>query len=1109
MKKQTKKYVALAIFALVIVVSVILLGSVKINYNISDYLDESTETKISLNIMENEFGTTGNIQVMVEDVTLDQAYQVSDIIKNVPDVLLVNFNPDDENYYKDGNALFAVIVDGDEYSESAAQVLEGIKDGLDELFEGKTNYGGAVVEKINMRNTMKKEIVVILAISVIFAMGIMLIMASSWLEPAVLLISSGIAVIINMGTNAVFGEISYITNAVAAILQLALSVDYSIVLLHNFRALKSEYSDKHDAMRRAVKVTFKPVLASAATTMAGLLALLFMTMKIGFDIGIVLTKGIIISMLTALTLLPALLLVCDKLMQRFSKKDLVISGKKFCHVAFKGGRAILLVAFALIIACGGLQLKNSYSFTDSANPNEKIIDTFGSNNTIVVVYPNDREDWEKEALLAEKLAEFKTANGINPVQNYTAYSNTVREIYTIEMAAKKLNIPQSKVEELFMMYHSHNNDATHRELSPLEFIRYSIELIENNPEDVGAFVDESTLNTLKTLEVIHTIVNGSHTAAQMYGLVSTGVMEGTGLSAFQINQMYGLYLWDEFENDTVDFETMLDFMAAMTQDEDGRTLMDDQTAADLVELSNGLEDFKAQMNTTVTKEEFRVFCRDKFGDAVWVQPAADAVFDLASKDGGDTVKIADVLGLVDKVSPFIPKEFRAYIKNYTYVYDVIDDECPYTEFLPRLQKVVWALTDEERPVNASDTAVQQAYIMYFGTLNMIPNEKILGIEFVRFVNETIATNPTVSENVSESSKLKLQDVIVVDKFVSDADSYTCDEMTGLLQKLQSDVKSLTSTSSLSGSAISGIYFKYVKEHMDLPTDPIMALDLLNYVVENMNNKDHALYKAMTPEYKAKVEDRKRAIVSAQQLFLGENYNRMLVSVNLPSESADSSRFVQHLINAVKEVYGEGAHVAGHIVSTYELQQTFENDNRLISIFTIISIFVIILLIFRSISLPVVLVAIIQGAIWIAMSTSLITGPMFFMSYIIATCILMGSTIDYGILMSTNYLDYRKTMDKKEALYNAVRAAMPTVFTSGLILIICGFIVGMVASMTSISTVGFLLGKGTLVSVLMITLVLPSVLYILDGFILKLTRRSRTKEERQARREAKKAQKEAK
>ena len=498
--KRATKYVVIAIFALFVVVSLILMGSVKINYNISDYLDEKTETKISLEIMEEQFGTTGNIQVMVEDVTVDQAFEISGIIRKVPNVLLVNFSPDDENYFKKdnandtkGDALFAVIVDGDEYSSTAAEVLEGIKAGLDSHFEGKTNYGGAVVEKINMRNTMRSEIVIILVIAIAFAMAIMLIMANSWLEPVVLLASSGVAVLINMGTNIIFGEISYITAAVAAILQLALSVDYSIVLLHNFRALKSEYEDKQDAMIQAIKITWKPVLASAGTTIAGLLALLFMTMKIGFDIGIVLTKGIVVSMLTALTLLPALLLVCDKIMQKLSKRDLVLSGKKLCSVAFKSGKAILAFALVLIILCGVLNANNTYIFTDSANPNQAIINRFVSNNTIVVVYPNDREDWEREKQLADKLSEFKNSDGTSPFQNYTGFSNTVREIYSIEMAAKKLNIPENKVRDLFKMYHIHNNNSDNRKLSPLEFVEYSINLIESNPEEVGAFIDETTV----------------------------------------------------------------------------------------------------------------------------------------------------------------------------------------------------------------------------------------------------------------------------------------------------------------------------------------------------------------------------------------------------------------------------------------------------------------------------------------------------------------------------------------------------------------------------------------------------------------------------------------
>ena len=292
--KQAKKYVVLAVFAVMLIISIVLFSTVEINYNISDYLAEDTETKISLNLMSTEFDPVGNIQVMVEDITVDQANKVYEVIKSVDNVLLVNFSSSDENYFKKnsdgttGDALFAVIVEGDEYSESAATALENIKAGLDDLFEGKTNYGGAVVEKIEMRNTMRKEIVIILAVSLLLALGIMLIMASSWIEPIILLLTSGIAVVINMGTNAMFGEISYITSAVAAILQLALSVDYSIVLLHNFRDAKLEISDRHDAMRQAVKMTFRPVVASAATTIAGLVALFFMTMKIGGDIGKVL-----------------------------------------------------------------------------------------------------------------------------------------------------------------------------------------------------------------------------------------------------------------------------------------------------------------------------------------------------------------------------------------------------------------------------------------------------------------------------------------------------------------------------------------------------------------------------------------------------------------------------------------------------------------------------------------------------------------------------------------------------------------------------------------------------------------------------------------------------
>ena len=245
-------------------------------------------------------------------------------------------------------------------------------------------------------------------------------------------------------------------------------------------------------------------------------------------------------------------------------------------------------------------------------------------------------------------------------------------------------------------------------------------------------------------------------------------------------------------------------------------------------------------------------------------------------------------------------------------------------------------------------------------------------------------------------------------------------------------------------------------------------------------------KKRSNENKDKVNDAQNDIENAEDLFIGENYSRMLLSVNLPNESEESTNFVNYLSGEVESVFGKNAHIAGEIVSTNDLSTTFEKDNLFISIFTIVSIFVIVMLIFKSLSLPVLLVAVIQGSIWIAMSTSLLGGSMFFMSYIVATCILTGATIDYGILMSTNYIGFRATLDKKEALYKSVETAIPTVFTSGMILTICGFVIGIIASQNAISTIGILLGKGTLVSVLMITLVLPSILYLFDKFILKFS-----------------------
>lgn len=1025
---KSKKFIVIALFLVLAVLSAILAGKVAINYNISDYLDESTETKISLDILAKEFGAAGNVQVMIEDIDVETAKTVKNTLRDIPNVLTVSFDQYSENYYKDGDALFVVLVDGDEYSEVGREVFQNIQSAIDTQFEGKTTYGGAIVEKAALRGAIESEIAIILVISVVLAALIMLITSKSWIEPVILLATSGIAILLNLGTNIIFGEISYITKSVSAILQLALSVDYSIVLLHSYRALKNTSDSNESAMKQAVKEVLSPVSASALTTIAGLLALLFMSFRIGFDIGIVLMKGIVLSAVTSLTLLPVILLILDKLMTKTAKKDLSLGGKWFADLASKSGKIIVPIALALIIVCGALQFGNSYTFTDSGNADAAITDTFGKNNAIVVVYPKGDDNFANEALLAEKLSAYKTSSGKGVLKSSTAYSNTVREVYDIETATKKLGLDKKDVEMLLTMYHLYD-DPSVLKMSAMEFVAYADELLANDP-DVSGFADESLSEAMSLILRFGEIVGSEYTAEELYEQLSDIGPDDLPINLFLVKQIYGLYFYDSLDDKTTDIESALDaFLAAVDRGDVG-DIVDAETISALRQLKKAIADFNNLYEMTPLFQS-------------------------------------------------LPK--------YKNIRNMIKKEYTYNEFLTGVSKIVKELSGV--PVRASTIspyAVQQLYIMHFYENGTMPTDKVLIKDLVKFMAEEAKTNTMISDNLPENG-LDLLDVLCdFSDFLADPAARTYTELASTIAEIQDGI---STENKISEHIISGVFVKYLTNNGRAIVDGVMAYELLDFVVANMNDNE-LLQSKMNDETRDQVERAKNDIKSAEALFMGQTYSRMLLSVDLPSEGEESSRFVEYLVATVKEVFGNDAYVGGEIVSTYDLAVAFEGDNTFISIFTIISIFLIIMVVFRSLSLPVLLVTVIQGAIWMCMATSLISGPMFFMSYIMATCILMGATIDYGILMSTSYVRLRGELDKKAALVGAVGAAMPTVFTSGLVLTICGFVVGLVASQNSISSVGFLLGKGTLISVAMITIVLPAVLYLMDGFILKYTKKTK-------------------
>lgn len=1098
------KFAIVALFLLLSVVSVLLIGTVRINYNISDYLDDSTDTKISLGIMEEQFGLISNIQVMVKDVTPDQAEDIKDSLKAIENVVFVNFNSQNANYYKDGDALFVVLVDGNEYSDTAKAALADIEATLSETYGDRLELGGTVMEKRLLREAIVSEIFLILVISVCLVALLMLITAASWIEPLVLLLSSGIAVLLNMGSNAIFGEISYITNAIASILQLALSIDYSIVLLHAYRHHKEDAESRESAMLMAIKEVVRPVSASALTTVAGLLALLFMSFTIGFDIGSVLMKSIVISAVTSLTLLPALLLIFDGAMEKTAKKPLIIRSEKLTNISLKAKAIIVPIALILVAVCCVLNFSSKYSFVDSCNKNEEITDRFGDSGTLIVLFENCEDAEEKEKLLHSLVESYRKEDGTGVLKGLVAYSTTVGQVFDVDKASRDLGISKEDANLLFTIYRF-TEDESAVKMNLRSFCEFAVELIENDA-DALEYVSPETAKMLSSLMSLDEMLSGEYTASELHEAISDiALLEGLSIDGRIVDLVYGNMLWDKIPDQRARVIDLLSFIS--THD-----LLDDEIKTQLVQLLGAYETVKS-MDMKLPHPDMQVGLLELRQINQDLGFGADdlTITGLATKlgiAGSRKISFNQVFKyLIDNYIHLFPEEIISAMdslgsRDYRYIYEckemvetTFETKYNHDELAPALMALLKKLNrapDIELNDMANELA-KQLYIVYFADQGMFPDERIACRDILNYALAVIEENAVVKEllpeDIKEKFKTAISDAENLSAFLNDSNVYTYTELLSAIKEYVETVKVMEVEVNLSETALMGLYVKYASAKGILETGEISATDLLAFVLDAADNNP-LLQGRLDSEMKEIIGESSENIAGAEKLLRAEKYSRILLTVTLPPEGAESAEFVRFLSAKVREIFGEGAYVAGEIATTNDLTVAFDADIKLISIFTVISIFLIIMIVFGSLSLPVILVAVIQGAIWITMSLSGFGDPMFFMSYIMSMCILMGATIDYGILLSTNYVRARATLDRREALTEAMNGALPTIFTSGIILMVCGAVVGFIASQTSISSVGFLLFRGTLISALMVTVVLPALLYMLDKFVMGLTIKSK-------------------
>ncbi|MBM7660223.1 putative RND superfamily exporter protein [Bacillus mesophilus] len=430
-----KKAVVIA-FALFTVLSAIAQFFVSVNYNMVDYLPDDAESTQALEVMEQEFtASVPNTRVMVMDVSLQEALTLKEemeAIEGVSEVIWLDDVVDlktplemadqemIETYYKNENALFSISVEaGDEVR---------ITDAIYELIGENGAIAGEAINTASSQKMAGNESMYAAILLVPIIIFILIISTTSWVEPILFLTAIGVSVLINLGTNIFIGEVSFVTQSVAPILQLAVSLDYAVFLLHSFHEYRKTMNSPEEAMQLAMKKSFPAITASAATTFFGFIALTFMEFKIGSDLGVNLVKGIVLSFISVMVFLPALTLLFYKWMDKTQHKNFVPSFEGLGKFMLKLRFPSLLIIFIILIPAFLAQSNTGFTYGLGELPETSragsdfiaIKEAFGEATPLVLLVPSG--DVAKETELVQDLEE------LDYVTSVIAYVNMVGQV---------------------------------------------------------------------------------------------------------------------------------------------------------------------------------------------------------------------------------------------------------------------------------------------------------------------------------------------------------------------------------------------------------------------------------------------------------------------------------------------------------------------------------------------------------------------------------------------------------------------------------------------------------------------------------------------------------
>ncbi|NCA67798.1 MAG: hypothetical protein EOM87_07035, partial [Clostridia bacterium] len=381
---------------------------------------ESATAYDALTALQSEFDDNEFIAVMsiINGITggslnISDPSTMTEPLGNEYAIMINTFTAQIESFFKNGNALFTISFTESDYSSSTYKALKSIASVSDDLY-----LSGNSASAYYMQQNQLSEIISATLMAAGIALAVLFLLSSSWFDPIVYIIAILAAIVLNMGSNIIFENVSYMTSSVACVLQLALSMDYAVFLLNRYKKERQSGKNAKDAMAEALTRSFSPISASSLTTIVCFVTIMFMKYKLGLDMGLVMAKAIIMSLVTVFLLLPGIIVAFDKRILSSEHKTFSFSAKRLSRFIYKFRWGIAVLAVLIIIPCAFFANRNAfvYGSKSSQSPesegiiNREIIEkTFGSQETLALIVPKDDE---KELMLSYMLLQNKGVSGV-------------------------------------------------------------------------------------------------------------------------------------------------------------------------------------------------------------------------------------------------------------------------------------------------------------------------------------------------------------------------------------------------------------------------------------------------------------------------------------------------------------------------------------------------------------------------------------------------------------------------------------------------------------------------------------------------------------------------